>query len=284
MKEFKPEDYLKEDVSLETIKSLPDSYIQDKVVLGIDIYKYSQYPAIEQVYIPVIFERFYSMTVANVKKHESYLFPEYGNNLTDYKKHFISTGDGGFQIFENVLQALVFASYFQVILKRYCTGGSTTILDKNLYKLVSSIDLRFAISLDKLYNYKGNYFGPAIINNARILSKDSLNRLLIDFNSIQWLNKSINSPENLMDINKEALSKTEYFKKFDKDLGTVMFDEPNKILSVDVQKVGTIKVKETSLDIFNMHLQAKLDLKVDHKEYSIYVVSLGNLNTSGISE
>ena len=47
MEVFKPEDFLEDDVSIETIRSLPYDYIQDKVVLGIDIYKYSQYPAIE---------------------------------------------------------------------------------------------------------------------------------------------------------------------------------------------------------------------------------------------
>lgn len=284
MNEFKPENILKENVDLATMESLPIPYIEDKVVLGLDIYRYSQYPSIQQIYIPVIFERLYYMTMTDIKKNEPYLFSEYGNNLADYKKKFISTGDGGFQIFDNVLQAVVFALYFQVFLKRFCTGGSLNEIDKNLFKLVDTIDLRFAISRDKIYSYKSNYFGPAIINNARILSKDSLNRLLIDSNSIKWLSRTINAPENLIDINKKSLSKTMYFKDYDKSQKSFLFDESDQIVSVDIQKVGALKAKETKLDIYNMHVQARINVKVEHQDYSIYMVSLGNLNTTGITE
>lgn len=283
MKEFKPEDILVQDVDLKIITSLPNSFLEDKVVLGIDIYKYSQYPPVEQIYIPVIFERLYYMAVKNVRDHEGYFFEEYCKDFKEFKTKFISTGDGGFQIFDNVMQALIFVTYFQAGLKRFCTGGSKATLDKNLYKIVNSMELRYAISLDKIYSYKSNFYGPAIINNARILSKDSLNRLLIDLNTITWLNTNINSPENLLDLDKEGLSKTNYFKKYDKTKNTHLFNTTGKVLSVDIQKVGTLKAKETILDVFNMHLQARLDMNVGHQDYKIYVITIGNLNTSGIN-
>ncbi|MGC4102859.1 hypothetical protein [Ferruginibacter sp.] len=283
MNEFKPEEILNNDIDLATIESLPSSYIQEKVVLGIDIYKYSQYPTIEQIYIPVVFDWLYHMAAINTIKHEKYFFDGYGATEVDFKKKFISTGDGGFQIFDDVLQAVIFATYFQTALRRYVTGGATGPLEKNLYKVVSSLELRYAISRDKIYSYKSNYFGPAIINNARILSKDNLNRLLIDLNSISWLTKNLNAAENLLDIDKESLAKTSYFKGHDKSKGSRLFDTSGKILSVDLQKVGALKAKETMLDIFNMHLQAKLEIIVGHHDYKIYVVTLGNLNTSGIN-
>lgn len=283
MDEFKPEEFLDKDLDLDTLKSLPSSYIQEKVVLGIDIYQYSQYPTIEQIYIPVVFDWLYHMTATNIIKSEKYFFYNYGASVSDFKKKFISTGDGGFQIFEDVLQAVIFATYFQISVRRYVTGGATGQLEKNLYKIVSSLELRYAISRDKIYSYKSNYFGPAIINNARILSKDSLNRLLVDLNSILWLTKNLNAAENLLDIDKEALAKTNYFKNYDKSKSSRLFDTSGKIISVDLQKVGTLKAKEAMLDIFNMHLQAKLEIIVGHHEYKIYVVTLGNLNTSGIN-
>jgi hypothetical protein len=283
MREFKPENVLKDPLDRDTLIQLPKDFIEDKVVLGIDIYKYSQYSEVEQIYIPVIFENLYRLTVKNIRENEEYLFHDYGNSIVDYKKKFISTGDGGFQIFDNVIQAVVFALFFQMNVKRYCSGGNTGPLTKNLYQLVDSIDLRFAITMDKIYFYQANYYGPAIINNARILSKDSLNRLLIDANSIKWLTNTINTPENLIDIDKESLSKTLYFKNYNQELKSYLFRTKGKILSVEIQKIGAISAKATTLDIFNMYLQCRMNLQVDHQDYNIYIVTIGNLNSSGIS-
>lgn len=283
MEEFKPEGVLKEIIDLETLKSLPNAFIHDKVVLGIDIYKYSQYPEVEQIYIPVIFEILYRKTVQNIRDHEPYLFSDYSTGITEFKRKFISTGDGGFQIFDNVLQAIAFTLVFQMNLKRFNSGGSTDNVAKNLHKIVDSIDLRFAITIDKIYSYQNNFFGPAIINNARILSQDNLNRLLVDSNTIKWLTYNINTPENLIDIDKEALSHTEFFKHFNKDLHSTLFAENGGILAVDVQKIGKISAKATTLDIFNVCIKCKMSLKVDHHTYPVYIVTVGNLNSSGIN-
>lgn len=283
MKTFKPEVFLSRDLNLEEIQKLPNEFTYEKVVLGIDVYKYSQYPRTEQIFIPVIFEKLYSDTVFNICKHEPFLFDSYGKSPRDFKSRFISTGDGGFQIFDNEIQAITFALYFQMLLKRFCTGGGISNITKNLFKIVNSIDTRFAISRDMIYSYKGNFFGPSIINNSRILSKDNLNRFLIDANSIKWLSHNINAPENLLVLDKKSLLQTEYFGQYNGEMKSMLFDESGKIITLDLLKVGKITAKDTKLDVFNLHIQAKLDINVDHHQYSTYIITLGNLNTSGIN-
>lgn len=283
MKEFNPEVTLNETLDLPTLKSLPNAFMYEKVVLGLDIYKYSQYPEVQQIYIPVVFEMLYKKTVENIITRESYFFSKYGTNREEFKKKFISTGDGGFQIFDNVLQAIIFTLIFQMNLKRFCSGGNTENIAKNLHKIVDSIDLRFAITMDKLYSYQDNYYGPAIINNARILSQDNLNRLLVDANSIKWLADNINTPENLIDIDKNSLADTKFFKDYNKELNSSLFDVKGGILSVDIQKIGKINAKATSIDIFNVCIKCRMLLVVDHHRYNVYIVTAGNMNSNGIN-
>lgn len=198
------------------------------------------------------------------------------------KKNFISTGDGGFQIFDNPIQSILFALYFQANVKRYCSGGSTREMVKKIYMMIDQIEIRYAITTEDIYKYGINYLGPAIINNSRILAKDNLNRLLIDEGSIKWLAKNMNGVETLIAINKMNMTDVEYFKGFDSELPSFLFDKGRLINSVDLQKVGKIKAKQTEIDIYNLHIQAELKMKVAHHHFNTYVISLGNLNTSGI--
>ena len=69
MEVFKPEQLLNDIDDLKTIKKLPEKYLNEKVILGIDIYKYSRFPLIEQVYVPVLFEKLYRITTNNVTIH-----------------------------------------------------------------------------------------------------------------------------------------------------------------------------------------------------------------------
>ena len=284
MKEFKPELQLKKNTELEIIKKLPNKIIEKKFVLGMDIYKYSKYPSEQQNYIPVIFNYLYNSTIKNISIQEKFIFQNYGFELSDFKKNFISTGDGGFQIFDNAIQAITFALFFQTNLKRYCTGGSKNILGKNLYKIVKTLDLRFAITYDSIFAYENNFFGSAIINNARVMSKDHLNRLLIDSNSINWLAKNINSTENLMILKKSDFKNLKYFEKYDMNQNSFLFKEESRIKSVDLLRIGTINAKSDEIDIYNLHIQAIIGVHVDHQKYNKYVISLGNLNTSGIND
>ena len=221
MKEFTPEKLLEDIDDLEQIKALPESYLNKKVVLGFDIYKYSQFPKVEQIYVPVVLERLYQTTSQNCIGRESFHFDSYAKTVGDFKKNFISTGDGGFQIFETPIQAVIFALFFQANVVRFVSGSSADEMLIKLQPIVHTFELRYAITHDFIYSYKKNFFGPAIINNARILSKDSLNRLLIDMNSITWFMQTINAIENLMDLDKKSFLLTETYKNHDPNLSSI---------------------------------------------------------------
>lgn len=282
MKDFDPAEALKDLDNPELIKQLAYENIEEKTILGIDIYKYSKYPLEQQFYVPVVFEILYNITCVNLIKLESFLFNSYGNKKSDFRKNFISTGDGGFQIFDNPLQAVVFALYFQANLKRFLSGGSTHELLKKLYKVVETYELRYVITHDSIYSYNNNFFGPAIINNARILSKDNLNRLLVDAKTINWFTETINSVENLMDLDKTTFQQTKFFKNFDQSLVSVLFENRGTFMSVDVLKIGQIESKTVTLNIYNLHVQVLFDLKIEKHDYSRFLLTLGNLNTTGI--
>lgn len=282
MKTFKPEELIENIDDIEIIKKLPENYLQKKAILGIDIYKYSKFPLVEQIYIPVIFEKLYAISAANVLTFEKFIFKSYIKKTSDFKKNFISTGDGGFQIFDNPLQALVFSIYFQANVKRFVSGGSGVPLLKKLHKIVDKIELRYAITFDDVYSYKNNFFGASIINNARILSKDTLNRLLVDDKTINWFTDSINSIENLIDLDRETFLQTMFFKDYDVADESLLFNEKGSFKSVDLLKIGQIEAKTTSLEIYNLHIQTLLTLKIEKHDYDRYLLTLGNLNTTGI--
>jgi hypothetical protein len=282
MKEFKPRELFEKIDDIKVLKSLHEEYLCNKVILGIDIYRYSQYPLVEQIYIPILFHALYDATVRSVISWEKFIFKKYGLKENDFEKRFINTGDGGFQIFDNPIEAIVFALYFQTNVKRFVSGSNTVEFGKKLHKIIETIELRYAITSDLIYSYAKNYFGPGIINNARILSKDSLNRFLIDSNTMNWFINNINSVENLMDINKDSFLLTNAFKDYDKELNSGLFDSKDYFKSVDVLKIGSITAKNTSLDIYNLHIQAITQLNIDKQHYNNFVITLGNLNTSGI--
>src|ERR1017187_6275895 len=124
MPTFNAEERIREIQDIESIKKLPERFIHEKVVLGIDIYKYSEYSPVPQVYVPVLFENLYVLTVANVLEYESFIFHPYCSLASEFKSRFIPTGDGGFQIFNNPMEAIVFSIYFQLNVKRFNSGGS----------------------------------------------------------------------------------------------------------------------------------------------------------------
>lgn len=285
MKSFDPEKQLsKKRLEDNFDLSFHNDYIENKSVLGIDIYKYSEYPSDIQIYVPVLFNSLYFMTVDNCIKKETFFFQNYGNTFDFFKEHFISTGDGGFQIFDDPIQSILFAAYFQLNVQRFNSGSLQSILRDNLYKIVGRIELRYAITYDKIYSYDKNFYGPSIINNARILSKDHLNRILIDFPSLSWFDRNINTIGNLLTMRQEDFSKIEYFKTFDNGKKSILFDsgDPVKIRSVDILKIGAIKSKNTILEIYNLRIQFNLSIPQVKNGYNGFLVTLGNLNTQGI--
>jgi hypothetical protein len=289
MKEFIPKNYLDKKLNLTQIKNFKahKNYIESKSILGIDIYRYSKYPFDQQVYIPVLFDQLYDFTVDACSGVEKFVYQKYENTLATYKEHFISTGDGGFQIFNNPLECLVFAAYFQLNVRCFNTGNLPFSLFQNLYKLTGPIELRYCITTDDIYKYSSNYFGPGIINNARILAKDNLNRVLIDSNSIRWFDSEINTIENLLVMKIADFKETKYFKRYNSRLNSCLFDPAGSnipIKSIDILKIGNIKSKETDLDIYNLHLQ--IGMFADHiqkHDFTHFLVSLGNMNVGGIN-
>jgi len=277
MKAFNPEEALKKKVYEDNKITLHDDFIETKTVLGIDIYKYSEYPPDIQTYIPVLFNELYSITTETCIKKESFIFQKYGDSIEHFKSHFISTGDGGFQIFDNPLQALIFCTYFQAYVRRLNSKSYTSIIMINLCNIIGKIELRYTISTDKIYSYDNNFYGPAIINNARILAKDHLNRLLLDSNSLDWFDVNINTVENLLVFHKDDLMKSEYFCDYKVDKESLLFDKKLHFTSVDVLKIGNISSKNTVLDVYNLKIQVKLEVL-----NKTFVITIGNLNTQGI--
>lgn len=284
MKSFEPEKVLGEKLyECDEIQFHKD-FIETKTVLGIDIYRYSEYPQGIQEYVPVLFNSLYKLTVALCHTKEGFIFQKYGNSFKVFKSNFISTGDGGFQIFDNPIQAIIFAAYFQLNVRLFNSNSFESIPYKNLYKIIGRIELRYTISTDKIYLYDGNFYGPAIINNSRILAKDHLNRLLIDFLTIDWFDKNINTIENLLDVKKKDLMEIKYFESYDNTKTTLLFEDASNIQqvkSVDILRIGSIRSKNTLLDIYNLRIQFKLSY-MKKTGYKAFIVTLGNLNTQGI--
>lgn len=297
------------------IEDFFNEFTENKCVLGFDIYQYSQYPTLQQSLIPHLFKSLYETTIQNCLRLEPNFFKN--REKKDFIKYFIDSGDGGFQIFNNPFEAIVFAIYFQAAIVRYNSNNDGTTA---LYNIIGEINLRYSLTYDKLYFYNKNYYGPAIINCARIMSKDRLNRFLLDKNAIIWFNQNINGIENLQSLTIEDLEKIEIFGNFDlenvhskqknkslkeneaenekndaeKDkeeiVNSLLFHrektekEKNKytIIKSDILRIGEIKSKLDILSIYNFHMQFKLTSV--GKNLEKYTISLGNLNSSGLSE
>ncbi|NPV51653.1 MAG: hypothetical protein HPY60_10740 [Candidatus Methanofastidiosum sp.] len=131
MKIFNPEPKLKNKILDDNDKiNYHLSFVENKSVLGIDIYKYSEYPECAQVYIPVLFNSIYSLTVNLCIKGELFFFNSYAKTEAEFKQNFISTGDGGFQIFDNPIQSIIFAANFELNVRRFNSGSYISKLNK----------------------------------------------------------------------------------------------------------------------------------------------------------
>ncbi|GHV84293.1 hypothetical protein AGMMS50212_16330 [Spirochaetia bacterium] len=127
-----------------------------------------------------------------------------------------------------------------------------------------------------------------IINNARILSKDKLNRFLIDRNTYEYFNRFCNGIENIPIINLEKLKKvlnisqdidSFYLKNWDDHSKT-----PYKYIIV--QKLDETSAKNTKLSIYNLHIQLYLAItntdENGQKHNLQFYYSIGNTNTNSL--
>jgi hypothetical protein len=257
-----------------------------KSVLGLDIFQYSSYGEFEQMLIPFLFKTMINTTIDLCIENHPFIFQHY--NREKIEKLFISTGDGGFFIFDTPLHSLLFASNYAIVLRIY----NAFHFFPRLRKIIGGISTRYAITHDRVYTYNANHYGRAIINNARILSRDILNRCLIDEHVHRWFTVNIDGIENLQVLTIDDVSHISDFSDYNQLLLATSSDkifgrEPSRqegIINSDILKIGKIKAKETDISIYNLHLQVSLSLinNDDVAQNKIVTVSLGNLNTTGI--
>lgn len=255
-------------------------------VLGIDIYRYGLYKHLEQTMIPALFKILFDKTVRLCLEKNQYVFQHYTKEKIE--KAFISTGDGGFLIFETPLHSLFFAINFEMMVRTFNAYHHYP----KLRKVIGSISLRYAVTYDTIFHFENNYYGSAIINNARILEKDSLNRCLIDQRTYEWFLTNIDGIENLQTYTIHDIANIYEFTRYDKkfinsgenDIINTRMSRYTGVINSDILRIGQIHSKEMLMNIFNLHLQVTLYAYADDKKESKrrITVSLGNLNTSGI--
>lgn len=255
-----------------------DKQYSTKSVLGLDIYKYSKMEMIGQTVIPYVFSVMYNETVKSCITRETLFFGS--KDINWFKNNYIDTGDGCFQIFDNPIQALIFAIHFQAMIRVFNTGNFKPLLSMAIN---SPITIRYTITTDSIMTYQSNIYGPAIINNARIISCDSLNRLLIDNSTYEWFMLNINGIETL-----QALIVDDFIKMddvlFSKSGNSVIIKQNDKdfgIIRTDVQQIENIDVKNSAFRIYSLHMQIALK-RSSEIGLRKTIVSIGNLNTSGL--
>lgn len=267
-----------------------------KAVLGLDIFQYSQFPNLEQALIPYLFNKLRVDTIYTVLKLEKFIFQKY--EPEELKNNFIDTGDGGFQIFNNPLDAIVFAIYFQMAIHRYNFAGSEN--DEYLFNIIGKLKLRFTVTYDNVYTMKfgerRNFYGVGIINNARILSRDKLDRCLIDENVLDWFYKELNGFENLSIITDEDFDSIELFNEYDKAIivkqmeqksllfGKTEDFEKRSIQGSDVMHIGTIRAKKSELSVHCIYLKIIVISEDQKKKFNKMATSLGSLNPQGLND
>ena len=269
---------LKEYVSYDQIKR--------KAVLGIDMFQYSSYGEFEQTLIPFLFKTMIHSSIKLCLDNHKFIFQKYNHERIE--RNFISTGDGGFFMFDNPLQAVLFASNFAVVLRVF----NAYHYYPRLRRIIGAINMRYAITYDKVYTFDNNYYGRGIINNARILIKDDLNRCLIDEHVHSWFTTNLDGVENLQIVTMNDIANIfefskGYNRKFLESPDEIFEDEPSRkygIINSDILKVGVIHSKETSISVYNLHMQVTIRLTNDDdpEQSRLITVSLGNLNTTGI--
>lgn len=267
-------------------KFLDVENMSTRAVLGIDIYRYSSYKHMEQALIPFLYKILFRKAIKQSIEKNSFLFQKCTKER--FEDSFLSTGDGGYLILQTPIHALLFAINFQLVVRAY----NSFHLYPKLRKIIGEISLRYAITYDALYYFDDNFYGRSIINNARILQKDNLNRCLIDQPTYEWFMINTDGTENLQILNINDIANILDFQEYDKEyilkgknaiFGNTQSREIG-IINSDIMKIGSIKSKDSELDVYNLHLQVSMNISDDiiKANKRTITISLGNLNTSGI--
>jgi hypothetical protein len=253
-----------------------------KSVLGIDIYRYSSYAPEQQRVIPALFRYLYEAASDFCVKQESFLF-----QAQALREQFIPTGDGGFQIVDTPLHALVLAIYLQSNIEAF----NGYLVFSRLRRILGPLRLRYAVTLDSVFRLDSNYFGSAIINNARILARDTLNRFLVDAATVEWFQSLIGSIESLQLLTREELFRLAPFRDYrEADAQCSLFPEAasgqqTALRTIHLQHIGHVGAKRSVLEVFNLHVQVIVRRAAeDGSSTPRLMISLGNLNVGGISD
>lgn len=287
----------KTDPDYKTVRDRVQETLSKKfAVLGIDIYKYSEFAVLEQALIPRLFSEIYNQTCSLVVQNFQYLFQKYTSREFSFLtctagKYFIGTGDGGYQIFQTPLHSIIFASVFEAVVRQYNTRHFMT----KVFDLVGPITLRYAVTLNSIYSDGSSFYGKAIIDNARILSKDKLNRLLVDENTFHWFQLTCFGIENLTSLSLADVSQMSEFQSYD---SKYMTEEKNELIYLDkekirsegiklvvAQKLGPLIAKSSRIQVYNVGMQVRSKFGMFLQTRTIeFTYSLGNLNAGGIVE
>lgn len=269
------------------LNELEEKHTFEKTVIGLDIYRYSKMENKTQILIPVIFDLLFSQAETWMKQYEKNLIKD-DTHLQDF---FIHTGDGGFLLVDNPIIGIVFLLHFYTLLNLYNSG----LYLNEYYAITKEIEIRACMTKGSVFKYHSNYFGKAIIQNARILAADKLNRFLIDENVNNWFNKNINGItsllirtgeefETILNLPKESLKESKIFcyKNY------VTIDNiptgNSSIKHVTKQKIGEISVKEDKNSIYNVEIQryAFFEIPGTTLKLNNIVITIGNSNAAGL--
>ncbi|MBX7086657.1 MAG: hypothetical protein K1X70_09530 [Leptospirales bacterium] len=231
-------------------------------VLAMDGYRYSQGSFRQQATIPIVLWGLHDLTMRVLKANERFLF--YSDDPPK-----IDLGDGGFLIFPTPLHSLLYAVWFEVGLRLY----NTYHISPEFRKLVGPLTMRYSIAYNDLIQVDSNYYGPAIITAARIISRDRLNRCLLDQGSVDWFMRYFNGVENLqlislpevMNILKEIYGKLYHPPQLNAQSETSLFqllkDKHWGFRSIHIQSIGDLPIKGGNIGVHNLCVQALAGLQ-----------------------
>ena len=278
----------KDTALIEEIEKLP-SY--KRTILGVDIFHYSKMESYQQKILPFLIYELLTNTHF-ILTGAKYLFSR--QSALDIIASRIDTGDGFFLVFETPIHAILFSTVFEAMMRLY---NSFSLLPETR-AITGNITYRLAMTTDDIYktnfgSSNTNFYGKGIITCARILSKDKLNRFLIDENTYLWFLENIKGIENIPLITLREISKLPQFEDYDSQLidvnNTIINDEDNfnrkdGIKSIDILKLFETDQKKDILNIYCIHIQATVKIGSKKQDLEQHVnISLGNLNIEGIT-
>lgn len=277
-----------EDLFPESIlNEIEQNHTSEKTVIGLDIYHYSKMEDKSQILIPVIFDLLFAQSEKWMKQYEKNLIQD-DKQLED---SFIHTGDGGFLLVDNPIIGIVFLLHFYTLLNLYNSG----LYLREYFENTKEIEIRACMTKGSVFKYHSNFFGKAIIQNARILAADKLNRFLIDENVNNWFNKNINGItsllirtgeeiEELLKLPQESLKESKIFCYSNFLTIDGISAGNSSIKHVTKQKIGEISVKDDKNSIYNVEIQrfALFDIPGEKLNLNSIVITIGNSNAAGL--